>query len=208
MRPVAWAGRMQMSLNALHHACVGTVAGGLAGGELLHGLAHVLVRIHRRVVDADLVVEVRAGGTAYAADVADDFAAVHILAGGDGESGEMAIESMDAVAVIEDDFLTVAAGGTCHQDGAVGRGADWLTHSSGDIDALVEGAFAIEGVLALAEGAGDGAFDRPEVGQVGGGAPIGAVAEAEGGLKGAAHVAGERGAAQGRELVERMQIVV
>src|SRR6201996_7506622 len=158
MRPVAWAGRMQMSLNALHHARVGSVAGGLAGGELLHGLAHVLVRIHRRVVDADLVVEVRTGGAAYAADVADDFAAVHILAGSDGKPGEMAIEGVDTVAVIEHDFLAVAAGGTGHQDGAVGRGADRLTHGSGDIDALVEGAFAIEGVLALAEGAGDGGF--------------------------------------------------
>jgi hypothetical protein len=45
-------------------------------------------------VETYLVVQMGTGGAAFAADIADDLAAVHILAGGDGESGEVAVQRM------------------------------------------------------------------------------------------------------------------
>ena len=63
---------------------------------------------------------------------------------------------MDAMAVVEHDLLTVAAGRPGHQYGAIGGSADRLAHGAGDIDASMEGAFTIEGVLTFAEGTGEG----------------------------------------------------
>ena len=70
---------------------VESVAGGAGGvaihfrDDLLVRLAQVLVGIHRDVVNADLVMEVGAGGAAGLANVADDFAAGDVLAGNNGE---------------------------------------------------------------------------------------------------------------------------
>jgi hypothetical protein len=43
------------------------------------GDAQILVGIYRDVVDADFIVEVRAGAAAAIADVADGVSAVHVL---------------------------------------------------------------------------------------------------------------------------------
>ena len=52
-------------------------------------------------------MQVRTGGAAFAADVADDVAAMDVLTGGDGECGEMSVKGVDAVAVIEPEQQTV-----------------------------------------------------------------------------------------------------
>src|ERR1700745_122320 len=50
--------------------------------------------VDRRVVETYLVVQMGTVGAAFAADIAADLAAVHVLAGGDGESGEVAVQRM------------------------------------------------------------------------------------------------------------------
>ena len=51
-----------------------------AGGQLLHRLTQVFVRIDWRIADAHLVMQMRAGAAAAGADVSDHLAACHLLA--------------------------------------------------------------------------------------------------------------------------------
>src|SRR5574341_2453499 len=83
-------------------------AGGGVNG-LGDGEAQVLVGVHRRVVDADLVVQVGSGGAAAEADVADGVAAAHALAGGHGEGGQVPEAGGGAVAVVDDHHAAVSA---------------------------------------------------------------------------------------------------
>ena len=100
----------------------GLVAGD--GPDVCKRGPQVFVGVYGGVVDADLVVEVGAGGAAGAAYVADDLAADDSLAGHDAESGHVGVHGGDAVAVVEDDFLAVAVLGACFGDGGVSGGAD------------------------------------------------------------------------------------
>src|SRR5579872_5570644 len=96
------------------------LAAGLEAAGVGDGHAQVLVGIDRSVVDTNFVVKVRAGGAAAGADVADGIAAMNLLAGGDGESGKMAVAGRDAVAVVEHDGLAVSAHEVGEGDNAVG----------------------------------------------------------------------------------------
>ena len=82
----------------------GTQAGGLSVA-LLAGLrgggAEIFVGIDGDVLDADLVVQMGRGGAAGGADVSDDLPAADVLAGGDGEAGEMSVAGGDAVSVVK-----------------------------------------------------------------------------------------------------------
>jgi hypothetical protein len=62
-------------------------------------------------VIADLVVEVRSGAVAGAADVADDLADADVLAGGDAEPGEVGIARGKATGVADADQVAVSARG-------------------------------------------------------------------------------------------------
>ena len=153
------------------------------------GHAKVFIGIDRSVVDADFVVEVRAGGAAAEADIADGVAAMHVLAGGDGEAGKMAVARRDAVSVIHHDGLAVSAHEIGEGDYAVGGRDDWMAIVAADIYAAVKCAFTVEGIDALAEAASNLAFDRPEIGKRVGAIPIGgggvaghAEADAHGGI--------------------------
>src|ERR1700677_3284018 len=125
------------------------------------------------VVDADFVVEMGAGGASALPNVADGIATVDVLSGGDSEAGKMAVAGGDAVAVVEHDGAPVAAEEVSEGDGAVGGGNYGRTYVGGDIDPGVEGAFSVEGIDALAERAGDLAFDGPEIGSRISAEPIG-----------------------------------
>src|ERR1022692_4508239 len=79
----------------------------VVGGHLGEGGAQVLVRVDRHVVDAHFVVKVGSGGAAGLADVADDLAAGDVLAGEDDHAGEVSVDGVDAVAVVDGDFAAV-----------------------------------------------------------------------------------------------------
>jgi len=123
--------------------------------------AKVLVRIHGRVVDADFVVKMGTGGASAEADVAEDIAAVDVLAGGYAEAGEVAVAGGDSVAVIHRDSAAIASEEVCKRYCAVGGGQNGLTYSGGNVYAGVECAFTVEWINALTECAGNLAFDRP-----------------------------------------------
>ena len=147
-----------------------------AGGEAAQvgdGQAEIFVGVDWGIVDADFVVEMGAGGASAEADVADGVAAVDVLSGGDGEAGEMSVTGGDAVAVIDHDSATVSAEEVGEGDGAVGGGDDGGSDNGGNIDAGVECAFSVKWIDAFAEGAGDLAFDGPEVGSGVGAGPVG-----------------------------------
>src|SRR3981189_3468298 len=92
----------------------------------------------------------------------------------------MTIESFEAVAVIEQHFAAVAVCHGCVLDASVGCGVDGLAQRRGDIDAGVEGAVNVEGILALPERTGDTAHHRPHRRSLSGGRPVGlAGADAE-----------------------------
>src|SRR5947209_4130185 len=126
--------------------------------DVCHREPQILVGIHRSVVDAHFVVQVRTGRASAEADVADGVAAVDVLPGGDGEAGKMAVAGGDAVSVVNHDGATVAAQKISESNCAVSRSDHGRADTGGDIDTGVERAFSIERIDALAEGAGDLAF--------------------------------------------------
>ena len=166
------------------------------------------------VADADLVVEVGAGGAAAVADVAQDLAADDGLAGDHGEAGHMTIDGLDAVAVVDDDLTAVAVLHLGGDDSSVSGGADGNTVGGGDVDAGVELAFTVAGdwILALAEAAGDRSEDGPKGGRVGVQRTGAEAAEGSGGAgeggEAADGGAGESGVAQGVEGVDGLEIAV
>ena len=86
-----------------------------------------------------------------------------VLSGGNGEAGKVAVAGGDAVAVVDHDGASVAALKVGESNEAVGRSDHGRADTRGNIDAGMEGAFSVKRIDALAEGAGDLAFDRPEV---------------------------------------------
>ena len=105
------------------HAC-GELALALPA-ELRGGGAEIFVGIDGDVLDADLVVQMGRGGAAGGADVSDDLSAVDVLAGGDGEAGEMSVAGGDAVSVVEFDEVSVTVHDVGEGDDAIGGGMDW-----------------------------------------------------------------------------------
>jgi len=68
------------------------------------------VGIYWSVVDANFVVEVRAGAASAVADVADGVAAVYVLSGEDGKAGEVSVTRRDSVAMVNRDRAPTPAG--------------------------------------------------------------------------------------------------
>jgi hypothetical protein len=125
--------------------------------------AKVFIGIDWRVVDADFVVKMRAGGASAEAYVADGVAAVNVLAGGDGESRKMAVAGGDAVAVIHHEGFAVSAHEIGEGDDAVCRSDDGMAVVAANINAAVKCAFPVKGINALAKAAGDLAFYGPQI---------------------------------------------
>ena len=125
--------------------------------------------VDRGVADADLVVEVVSGGASAVAYVADDLAADDVLAGDDVEAGHVSVAGLDAVAVVDDDLVSVTALLIGGDDDSVGGGADGRAVGGGDVYAGVELTFAVAGdwIFTLAEAAGDGTYDGPHGWRVG-----------------------------------------
>src|SRR5919197_5227957 len=118
-------------------------------------LPQVAARIDGRAVDAHLVVEVRAGGTARGADGADRLPATHALALAHVERGEMSVERVELAAVVDDDQGAVArvAPGEDHLAAAGRRHGEAVARR--DVDARMHLAALAVGRHARAEGRGD-----------------------------------------------------
>src|ERR1035441_593946 len=87
-------------------------------GELIHGGSHcasisgrnlfisdaeIFVWIDRNVVNAHLIVKVRAGRASRLADIADHLASGYVLAGQNRHGGEMPVNREQVVAAVGDD---------------------------------------------------------------------------------------------------------
>ena len=67
----------------------------------------ILGRINGRIVNPDLVVQVRTGAVSRRTDVAKDIPTAHILSFSDREPGEVSVNGLDAVAVVDHHFAPV-----------------------------------------------------------------------------------------------------
>ena len=141
-------------------------------------------RIDRGAVDPNLKVQVRSGGPAGGADIADDVALGDALACGDGKAAHMGIERVVAVGVVDGDVVAVGRAVSRDGDGAAVGGQDLGARGAGDVYARVRALVAEERVVTHAEGAGDvGARGAgPDVGARGGGAGAGVLLVVLGGL--------------------------
>jgi hypothetical protein len=129
--------------------------------DLCHGGAEIFVGIDGDRLDTDFVVQVRRSDASGGANISDNLATTNVLAGGDGESREVAISSGYAVSVIDVNETPITAHEFGETDypvrGSVNRGA--VGH--GNINAAVESAFSIEGIDPFTEGACEAALYRP-----------------------------------------------
>ena len=90
-------------------------------------------RVHVLAVDTGFVVQVRAGGAAGAADVADDVASFHAAADR-RVSAHVAVQGFHAVGVLQHHGVAVAAFPATEGDVAVGRGANRGAFRRGIVD--------------------------------------------------------------------------
>ncbi|MOA19849.1 hypothetical protein D3C78_1402560 [compost metagenome] len=90
-------------------------------------------------VDLELVVQVRAGGEAGHADVADDLPLLDAGAGADalGEAAQVAVDGAVALAMLDDHGVAIATLAACLDDPAITGGLDRRAGRRGVIDALV-----------------------------------------------------------------------
>src|SRR3954452_14263340 len=133
-----------------------------AAGRTLERVEDVRERVDRRVVQAHLVVQVRAGGAAGGTDVADDVAALHVLSRLARVGRKMAVTRREAVAVREIDHVAVAVGPFGLDHDAIGGSADGLSDRGRNVDRVVRARLAGEWIGAPAEAVGQDAADRSD----------------------------------------------
>ena len=127
-------------------------------GDLYHAVVflgrEVHVVIFRGVVvaatDDDLVVEVRSGGFPRVADLADDLPARNLLSNTDAELIHVAVERLEAVAVVDHDALAVALFPRSVGNFPVAGGVNLGAHFGGEVHAAVEVGRAVNRVDAHA----------------------------------------------------------
>src|SRR5579872_3536276 len=108
--------------------------------------------IDRGIVDADFVVDVRAGGASGDADVADDLAFIDVLASRHDEAGHVSRERLEAVSVIDHDSVAVSIFRLRGMNDAITSRMNRRSGGSGNIDSGMEFAFiAIEWISAFTE---------------------------------------------------------
>lgn len=162
------------------------------------------MRIDGHRMNAHFIVEVGAGGASRLTDVADDLAAGDVLAGNHDHGGEMSIDGMHVVTVVDDDLTAVTVLHGSAYNKSIGGGAHRRAIRSGDIDAGVEGAFPVDRIIALAEAGGYAAFKRPEGRGISKHVQIAAERGSEATLKGAAKTTGHGLGAESIKLIERL----
>src|ERR1700735_1980458 len=121
----------------------------------------ILGRIYGGIVNPDLVVQVRAGAVSRRTDVAKDIPTTDILSFSDREPGQVSINGLDAVAVVDHHLASVPVAHPSLQACTVRGRATLLALCRGDINAGVECAFTIKGNQPGAEGTGHDALHGP-----------------------------------------------
>lgn len=125
-------------------------------------VAEVSPGIDRRVIEADFVVNVRAGGAAADADVTNDVAAVNLLAGLGIEIREVAVPGGHAEAVIDNDHPAIPGAITRRENDSISRDVDGISVGGGNIHAGVKFTFTAERIEALAEASGQMSIHWPK----------------------------------------------
>src|SRR3954467_6140919 len=78
--------------------------------QIRQGCPQIFVRIDRRVMNADLIMQVRACSAAAVPYIADHLTANYHLTSDHGKARHMAVDGLDPMAVIEDNLAAVAVG--------------------------------------------------------------------------------------------------
>src|SRR5207248_3250176 len=137
-----------------------------------HCNAQVLVRVHRDIVDTDLIVKMRTGAASAEADVANNVAAVNLLPGDDGVTGQMAVKGGQPVPMFQDDGAPVTVHEVGVGDLAVRGSNNWLAILGADIHAAMERALTVKGIDAFAKRRRYPAHYRPQRGRSRGADPV------------------------------------
>ena len=114
-------------------------------------------RIDEARIDQHLVVKVRAGGEAGRADIADDLALAHLLAGGDAlaEAQHVAVGGVIAVGMADAHVVAVLALAARLLDDAAAGGEDGRAGRGGPVDAGVHAPLVEQRMEAHAEAGGE-----------------------------------------------------
>src|ERR1700722_16921567 len=98
----------------------------------------ILGRIHRGIVDPDLIVKGRTGTVTRRADISENVAAPNVLAGDDREPGEMGIEGLHPVPVIDYYLASIPGSHAGLDHGAVSRRANSIAFAGRNVDSGME----------------------------------------------------------------------
>src|SRR3546814_3666823 len=93
-------------------------------------------------VAIDLEMQVRAGGEAGRADIADPLAAADVLAAAHRDAAHMAIAGAEPAAVAELHIIAEAAGAAGHRHRAGGRGMDRPEEHTSEIQSIMRHSYA------------------------------------------------------------------
>src|SRR5438309_1956285 len=110
------------------------------------GSPHVLVRIHRYIIDMNFVMDVWSGAASAQSNVADHVTALHSLSYRDGEARHVAEERGISVAVIEYHGAAVSIAHLSFFHQTISRREDGLAVSTADVHPAMECAFTVEGI--------------------------------------------------------------
>lgn len=101
-------------------------------------------------------MEVAAGGTTCITHITNELSAFDFLAGSYDGSTQMSIQCGVAIAVIDDDVVSIAPGFGFYQcHGSICGCVNFGAYCGGEVHSGVEGGGVIEGVSAIAESAGE-----------------------------------------------------
>src|SRR5580658_1578031 len=121
----------------------------------------ILGRIHRGIVDAHLVVQVRTGTVTRRTDIAENVATANVLAGDDSEPGKMSVQGLHSVAVIDYHLASVSCSHSGLDYSAVSGCAYGIAFAGRNVDSGMESPLPVEGIHTGAEGTGHDSLHRP-----------------------------------------------
>ena len=101
------------------------------------------------------VMEVRPGRIAGGADITDQLALLHAVAGGNRIGRKMTVTGLDFAAMLDLDVIAVTPEALGLGDDPVGRGLDRCAGRSRKVDPLVVAIAVVDRVITHPEGAGD-----------------------------------------------------
>src|SRR5450631_158984 len=120
----------------------------------------------------------------------------------------MSVDSLHAVAVVDNNFAAIAVGHGCFFDNAIPGSSDAGSKCGRDIDAGMEGALSVERILTLPERTRHATLNRPKRRSVGQARPIRCAGKGQSALQRTGNPAGHGRGAQRVELVDRSVVLL